>query len=80
VVVENSGQAHGYISQHRLKLSETNATGAEVFTKTISGAEFQQLVGYGLVASGQTRAVTVPVDGVPKGGKLSAVLLDERAQ
>jgi len=80
VVVENSGQAHGYISQHRLKLSETNAAGAEVFTKTISGAEFQQLVGYGLVASGQTRAVTVPIDGVLKGGKLSAVLLDERAQ
>jgi len=80
VMVENSGQAHGYISQHRLKVSETNAAGAEVFTKTISGAEFQQLVGYGLIATGQTRTVTVPLDGAPKGGKLSAVLMDDRAQ
>ena len=78
--VQNNGQAHGYISQHRLKLSATNASGAEVFTKTISGSEFQQLVGYGLVASGQTRTVNVPVDKLPSGAKLSAVLLDERAQ
>lgn len=81
VTVANSGQAHGYISQHRLKISETNAAGAEVYSKSISGSEFQQLVGYGLVATGQTRTVNVPLDAAaPKGGKLSAVLLDERAQ
>lgn len=80
VSVQNSGQAHGYISQRRLKLSGTSAAGAEVFTKTISGSEFQQLVGYGLVASGQTRTVNVPVDKLPAGTRLSAVLMDERAQ
>jgi fimbrial chaperone protein len=47
VTVINSGQAHGYISQHRLKIIETSAAGAELLGKTISGAEFQQLVGYG---------------------------------
>ena len=80
VTVENSGQAHGYISQHRIKISETNARGEDVFTKTISGAEFQQLVGYGLVATGQTRTVTVPLDGAPAGGKFSAAMMDDRAQ
>jgi P pilus assembly chaperone PapD len=80
VSVVNGGQAHGYISQQRLKLSATNQAGAEVFSKTISGSEFQQLVGYGLVASGQTRTVNVPVDKLPDGAKLSAVLMNDRAQ
>jgi hypothetical protein len=39
------------------------------------------MVGYGLVASGQTRTVNVPLDKpAPAGAKLTAVLLDERAQ
>lgn len=80
VQVANDGEAHGYISQHRLKISETNAAGTEIFSKMISGAEFQQMVGYGLVATGQTRTVTVPVEGAPKDGTFSAALLDERAQ
>jgi fimbrial chaperone protein len=80
VTVQNSGQAHGYISQHRLKITAADASGAEVFSTTISGAEFQQLVGYGLVATGQTRTVDVPVDKLPSSAKLSAALMDERAQ
>jgi fimbrial chaperone protein len=81
ITVQNSGQAHGYISQHRLKITETSATGAEILSKTISGSEFQGLIGYGLVASGQTRTVNVPLDKAPPpGAKLSAVLMDERAQ
>jgi P pilus assembly chaperone PapD len=81
VTVQNSGQAHGYISQHQLKIVETSASGTELLSKTISGSEFQQLVGYGLVATGQTRTVDVPLDKpLPAGAKLSAVLVDERAQ
>ena len=81
ITVQNSGEAHGYISQHQLKLTETSATGAELLSRTISGSQFMSLVGYGLVASGQTRTVNVPLDKpVPPGAKLSAVLTDERAQ
>jgi len=80
ITFSNSGQAHGYISQHRLKISATDSSGAELFSKTISGAEFQQLVGYGLVATGQTRTLDVPIDQLPKSAKLTAVLMDERAQ
>ena len=81
IAVQNNGQAHGYISQHRMKITETSASGAELLSKTISGSEFQASVGYGLVASGQTRTVDVPLDKpVPPGAKLSAVLMDERAQ
>lgn len=80
VTVQNTGGAHGYISQHRLKIAATGPAGNEVFSKIISGAEFQQLVGYGLVAAGQTRKVEVPIDELPASAKLSAVLMDERAQ
>lgn len=81
ITVQNSGQAHGYISQHRIKLTETSATGGELLSETISGSDFERLVGYGLVASGQTRTVNVPLDKAPPpGAKLSAVLTDERAQ
>ena len=81
VTVQNSGGAHGYISKHRIKITETSASGAELLSKTISGTEFKQIVGYGLAASGQTRTVDVPLDKpVPSGAKLSAVLMDERAQ
>jgi P pilus assembly chaperone PapD len=81
VTVHNNGQAHGYISQRKIKITQTDASGAEGFSKTVSGAEFQQLVGYGLVATGQTRTVNVPLDKpLPAGAKLSAVLMDERAQ
>jgi P pilus assembly chaperone PapD len=81
VTVHNGGTAHDYISQHRLKITETSASGVELASKAISGSEFQQLVGYGLVASGQTRTVDVPLDGpVPAGARLSAVFTNERAQ
>lgn len=79
ITVRNSGSAHGYVSAHTLKIVETSAAGAEIASKTISGSQFQQLVGYGLVASGQTRTIDVPLDGpVPAGAKLSAVFTDER--
>lgn len=81
IAVRNSGTAHGYVSQHTLKITETSASGAELASKTISGSQFQQLVGYGLVATGQTRTVNVPLDApLPAGAKLSAVFTDEHAQ
>ena len=80
VTVQNTGQAHGYISQHQLKITATDPSGTELYSKTISGAEFQQLVGYGLVATGQTRIVNVPVENLPASAKLAATLMDERAQ
>ena len=81
VTVENNGEAHGYISQYKLKISETNSAGVETASKAISGSEFQQLVGYGLVATGQTRTVKVPMDKPSTPGTtLTAVLMDDRAQ
>ncbi len=76
--VTNSGTAHGYLSQHRITISEKNAAGAEIFSRTMSGAEFQQLVGYGLVAAHQTRNLTIPLELPSPTGQLNAKMLDER--
>lgn len=80
ITVENSGRAHGYLSQHRMKIVEKDDAGAEIFSKTLSGGEFQQVVGYGLIASGQTRKLTLPIDLPSRTGHVSAMLLDEQQQ
>jgi len=80
LTIENSGGAHGYVSQHRIRIVETSATGAEIFSKTLGGAEFQQLVGYGLIATGQTRTILLPVDLPSRTGHVTATLLDGSSQ
>lgn len=80
ITVSNSGSTYGYLSQHSLRLTETDAAGKELFNRTISGSEFQQLVGYGLIATGQTRTLVLPIELPSRTGRLSATLLDERGQ
>lgn len=80
ITVENTGDAHDYISQHRIKITEADASGTQIFEKTISGSEFQQLIGYGLVASHTTRTVNIPLPLPSARGTVSAVLMDEQAQ
>lgn len=80
IQVSNSGTTYGYMSQHKLRLVETDAAGKMVFDKTISGNEFQQLVGYGLIATGQTRTMVLPIDLPVRSGTLTATLLDEHGQ
>ena len=68
------------MSQKKLRLVETDAAGKSLFDKTISGNEFQQLVGYGIVATGQTRTMVLPLELPSRSGTLTATLLDERGQ
>ncbi len=80
VTVANSGSTYGYMSQHKLRVVERDAAGKALFDKTISGNEFQQLVGYGIVATGQTRTMVLPIDLPSRTGTVSATLLDERGE
>lgn len=80
ITVSNSGGGYGYLSQHRLKIVEKDASGAEIFSKTLGGSEFQQVVGYGLIASGQTRKLALPIDLPSRTGQLNVTLLDEQQQ
>ncbi len=62
VTVINESPAHGYLSNGNLRVVEKNQAGAQVFSKTLSGAEIQQTMGFGLIGGGQTRRVAVPVE------------------
>jgi len=61
LTVTNDSPAHGYLSNGHLRLVERDKAGAQVFNKTLSGAEIQQTMGFGLIGGGQTRRVTVPI-------------------
>jgi P pilus assembly chaperone PapD len=80
IEVANNGAAHGYLSQASVQIVQADASGKELFSKTMSGAEFQQLAGYGLVASGQTRRMTLPLALPSKTGTITAQILEERSQ
>lgn len=62
LTVANKSPAHGYLSNGHLRLVERDKSGAQVFNKTLSGAEIQQTMGFGLIGGGQTRRVTVPIE------------------
>lgn len=62
LTVTNDSPAHGYLSNGRLRVVEKDKSGAQVFSKTLSGAEIQQTMGFGLIGGGQTRRVTVPME------------------
>lgn len=80
VTVENTGGAHDYLSQHRIRITQSDAKGQQVFEKIMSGSEFQQAIGYGLVASHSTRTVLIPLAIPSETGAVTASLLDPQQQ
>ena len=62
VTVKNSSSAHGYLSKGTLRIVEKDSSGKEEFKRTMSGAEIQQTIGFGLIGGDQTRTLTVPVE------------------
>lgn len=61
LMVRNDSTAHGYLSDGRLRIVEKDASGNEVFRRTMSGPEVQQTIGFGLIGAQQERRVTVPI-------------------
>lgn len=72
VTVANSAVAHGYLSRGRWRIVQRDAGGREVFRKDLSGPDVQQLIGYGLIAGGQTRRVTFPLPLPQQQGRIEA--------
>lgn len=72
VTVANASGAHGYLSNGSLRVVEKDASGKEVFRRTLSGAEIQQTMGFGLIGGNQSRRITVPVELPQAGGTIEA--------
>jgi len=62
LTVANDSTAHGYLANGRLRIVEKDAAGKQLFTKSLSGAEIQQSMGFGLIGGGQVRKVSIPVE------------------
>jgi fimbrial chaperone protein len=72
VTLTNDSPAHAYLSDGRLRITQRDAGGKEVFRQTMSGPEIQQTIGFGLVGAGQTRKVSVPIELPLDGGSIDA--------
>ncbi|HYJ83301.1 MAG TPA: fimbria/pilus periplasmic chaperone [Allosphingosinicella sp.] len=72
VTLSNASNAHGYLSQGRLRIVQRDGAGKEIFRRTLSGPEIQQTIGFGLVGAGQTRKVQVPIALPQDGGSVEA--------
>lgn len=62
LTVGNDSTAHGYLANGRLRIVQKDAAGKQLFTKSLSGAEIQQSMGFGLIGGGQVRKVSIPVE------------------
>jgi fimbrial chaperone protein len=72
ITLSNASNAHGYLSNGRLRIVQHDVAGKEVFRRTLSGPEIQQTIGFGLVGAGQTRKVQIPVELPQDGGSVEA--------
>lgn len=70
ITVSDDSAAHGYLSHGRLRITEKDTSGKDVFNKVLTGPEIQQIAGFGLVAAGQTRHISIPVVLPVEGGSL----------
>jgi fimbrial chaperone protein len=77
VTVSNSANAHGYLSRGRLKITQFNDAGEQVFNRSISGPEMLQIVGFGLVGANTTRTIQIPVELPSAGGRVDAKFTPE---
>ncbi|MFY8049043.1 MAG: fimbria/pilus periplasmic chaperone [Erythrobacter sp.] len=77
VTVSNTSNAHGYLSKGRLKITQFNDAGEQVFSRSISGPEMLQIVGFGLVGANTTRTIQIPVELPATGGRVDAKFTPE---
>ena len=77
LTVSNPSNTHGFLSQGRLRIVERDNAGKELFRRTLTGPEVQQVIGYGLIGAGQTRKVTVPVELPSAAGTLEVTFTPE---
>jgi fimbrial chaperone protein len=77
LMVENDSATHGYLSEGRLRIVEKDAAGKEIFQRSLPGPEIQQTIGFGLIAPGQKRRVSVPIPLPAEGGTVEAQFTPE---
>lgn len=78
--VQNTGLNYGYLSAGTLKISYRDASGKETVTRTLTGNDIQQMIGFGMVGPSTTRRFVSPVEVGPEGGVVVATLTMPRGR
>jgi fimbrial chaperone protein len=76
IVVHNDGPNYGYLSHATIEITENDASGKEIFNKTLSPQEIQQIIGFGLLGPNAQRRVVIPVALPTVQGTVKVRLLD----
>ena len=74
LLVKNDGNTYDYVSRQRLALEMRNAAGEKVFEQTLTGAEIQQIAGFGLIGPETRRRLIIPIELPQADGVLTAEL------
>lgn len=61
ITLTNDAATYGYLTGGTLRMVEKDASGKEVFNRTLNSDQIEQEIGYGLVGAGQTRRITTPI-------------------
>jgi fimbrial chaperone protein len=72
LLLENNSNNYGYLSRGSLRITQKDAGGKEIFRKSLSSAEIQQQIGFGLVGAGQQRRILTPLILPQAGGTVEA--------
>lgn len=72
IVATNASPAHGYLSRGRLEIVQKDAGGKELFRQEMSGPQFQQSLGYGLIGGNQSRRIELPAQLPAPAGTVTA--------
>lgn len=59
IVATNASGAHGYLSRGRLEIVQRGPGGEQLFRRELTGPQFQQSLGYGLIGGMQSRRITL---------------------
>jgi len=76
IVVRNDGANYGYLSRATIEITEDDASGKQIFDKTLTPQEIQQTVGFGLVGPNTQRRVVIPVALPSAQGSVKVRVLD----
>ncbi|MCS6622538.1 fimbria/pilus periplasmic chaperone [Roseibacterium beibuensis] len=74
LLVKNEGNNYDYVSRQRLALEMRNPGGEKIFERTLTGAEIQQIAGFGLIGPETQRRLVIPIELPQADGVLTAEL------
>lgn len=72
LILKNDADTYGYLSNGSLRIVQKDASGKEIFKKSMTGEQISQEIGFGLVGAGQLRKIQTGIILPEPGGSVEA--------